>query len=129
MLFCRPELAKRVTYHSEEYVNSEMRYRWSVFLLCLEEDGISGIFPIQLKKCNTENSVGPLLSLLWRGPAQEDGMDGPSSPDKGGCEITCCGGGAKMQNRISRSGKGLHFSYEQCPKQLTEDERSKLEQA
>lgn len=86
-----------------------MRCRWSVFLLCLEEDGISDIFPIQLKKCNTENSVGPVLSLLWRGPTQEDGMDGPSSPDKGGCEITCCGWGAETQNGISGSGKGLQL--------------------
>lgn len=97
-----------------------MRCRWSVFLLALKKMGFLDIFPIHSKKYNTENSVGPLLSLLWRGPVQEDGMDGPSSPrDKGRCGSPA-GGGVEMAEEIMGVAKA-NFSYEQCPKQLTKD--------
>ena len=86
-----------------------MRCRLSVFLLCLEKDEISDVFPIQLKKCTMEDSVGLVLCLQRRGPAEEDWMDGPSLLDKGGCEVICCGRGAEMQKGTSGSGEGLEL--------------------
>eukprot|EP00069_Balaena_mysticetus_P017316 bmy_10401T0 len=61
-----------------------------------------------LKKCTMEDSVGLVLCLQRRGPA-EDWMDGPSPPDKGGCEVICCGRGAEMQKGTSGSGEGLEL--------------------